>query len=124
MLEPVYKTLYVDSNASEGGDGESRFTAVRTIEEAFARAGRNDHIIIKGPGALEGCVELPPEVKSTEYTVLIHWQLDILIDFVNVKLEEGWQCQGGVSTSINEEDGVIFHSYMQAMVLVKEADAA
>jgi hypothetical protein len=61
----------------------------------------------------------PPVVKTTTYTVItITNHLDQFTEIVNNLLREGWQLQGGISTSHVSTDYNVSVVYTQALVKV------
>ena len=57
------------------------------------------------------------ERKIVEYVVLVKSTAERLEDLVNIKLLDGWQPLGGVSTQIQPSVGIF---YIQALVKYKE----
>ena len=57
------------------------------------------------------------ERKIVEYVVLVKSTPEKLEDLVNIKLMNGWQSLGGVSTLIKPNNGVYF---IQALVKYEE----
>ena len=57
------------------------------------------------------------ERKIVQYTVLGRSTSENLVDLVNIKLLDGWQPLGGVSTQVQPSVGIF---YIQALVQYEE----